>query len=72
LADAAYITAAHLADAKESGFQLLGPTRKDPSWQLKTEEAFDRSKFEVDYQEESVTCPHRKYLQFLETLRKRE
>ena len=57
LADAAYITAAHLADAKENGFQLLGPTRKDPSWQLKTEEAFDRSKFEVDYQEESVTCP---------------
>jgi len=57
LADAAYITARHLADAKEKGFRLLGPTRKDPSWQLKTEEAFDRSCFEVDYEKESVTCP---------------
>ena len=57
LADAAYITAKHLADAKENGFQLLGPTRKDPSWQLKIEEAFDRSRFEVDYEEELAICP---------------
>lgn len=42
---------------KENGFRLFGQTRKDPSWQLKTEEAFYRPCFEVDYEKESVTCP---------------
>lgn len=57
LADSAYIDAEHLAGARAQGFRLIGPTRKDPSWQMKIPEAFDRSKFKVNYQTKTATCP---------------
>lgn len=61
LADAAYVSADHLVDAKEKqGIRLVGPTRKDPSWQAKIPEAFDQSTFDVNYQMKTVTCPEGK------------
>jgi len=61
LADAAYVSADHLVDAKEKqGIRLVGPTRKNSSWQAKIPEAFDRRAFKADYQAKSATCPEGK------------
>ena len=45
---------------KTRGIRLVGPTRKDPCWQAKIPEAFDRSKFDVNYQTKTATCPEGK------------
>jgi transposase len=57
LADAAYIDAGHLSDASKEGFRLIGPTRKNPSWQTRSGEGFSQQDFDVDYQMETAVCP---------------
>jgi transposase len=61
LVDAAYVDAELLVSSQtEQGIALLGPTRQNASWQAKTEGAYDRSQFTVDWDNEVVSCPQGK------------
>lgn len=61
LVDAAYVDADLLANSpQDHGISLVGPTRKDPSWQARVEGAYDRYQFEVDWEKEQVRCPQGK------------
>jgi len=62
LVDAAYVDAELLVSSRqEQGITLVGPTRKNPSWQRKTDGAYDRDRFEVDWQKKQVRCPQGKH-----------
>lgn len=39
------------------GIRLVGPVRKDSSWQARAGQGFDASRFEVDWDAQTVTCP---------------
>ena len=58
--DSAYVDARLLVDAQTQGITLVGPTRPDVSWQTRTAEAFDLTRFTVNWQQQSVTCPQGK------------
>ncbi|MGP1386470.1 MAG: transposase [Thainema sp.] len=36
---------------------MVGPARLDTSWQTRTEGAFNLNHFEIDWENEQVTCP---------------
>ena len=57
LADAAYIDAGHLSDASKEGFRLIGPTRKNPSWQTRSKKGFSQQDVDIDYRTETAVCP---------------
>jgi transposase len=42
---------------QEYGVTIVGPVAEDPSWQARAGEGFDKGSFEVDWEEEVVTCP---------------
>ncbi len=58
--DSAYVDAHLLVEAQTQGITIVGPARPDVSWQTRTEEAFDFTRFSVDWQQQSVTCPQGK------------
>ena len=61
LVDAAYVDADLLVHSPQDyGISLIGPTRKDPSWQARVEGAYDRYQFEVDWEKKQVCCPQGK------------
>jgi transposase len=61
LVDSAYVNADLLVDSpQDHGISLIGPTRKDPSWQAKVEGAYDRYQFEIDWEKKQVRCPQGK------------
>ena len=61
LVDAAYVDAGHLeGEARERGTRLVGPPRRDKSWQGRTEGAYDQRQFQIDWEREEVTCPEGK------------
>ncbi|MEH2028737.1 MAG: transposase [Nostoc sp.] len=37
--------------------EIIGPVRSDPSWQTKAQQGFDSSNFQIDWDNEKVTCP---------------
>lgn len=39
---------------------MVGPTRLNNSWQMKTEGAFNLTQFEINWQDQQVTCPQGK------------
>lgn len=49
-----------LKSAKRYGVELLGPVRRDRAWQLKEPEAYDVSRFTINWEAETVTCPQGK------------
>ncbi|KTS10688.1 transposase [Methylobacterium radiotolerans] len=58
LADAAYISAAQLAAARERyGITLIGPPRPQSTWQYKTAGGFTNADFAVDWDDHVVRCP---------------
>ena len=58
LADAAYISADLLVGAEDRfGVRLVGPPRKDPSWQARTEGGYTADRFGLDWGREAATCP---------------
>ena len=60
--DSAYVDADLLVDSpQDHGISLVGPTRKDPSWQAKVEGAYDRYKFDIDWEKKQVRCPQGKF-----------
>jgi transposase len=61
LADAAYVSAGLLTESwRQWRIRLLGPPRKNPTWQAKTPGAFTHDDFEVDWDRQTVTCPEGK------------
>ncbi|MEM9504611.1 MAG: IS1182 family transposase [Cyanobacteria bacterium P01_E01_bin.43] len=59
--DSAYVSAEHLVNAKEQQIEMVGPTRQNASWQSKTEGAYDEAQFDINWSQETVTCPQGKH-----------
>ena len=61
LVDGAYMSADVLVESQQDyGVDLIGPMRQDKSWQARDEKAFDQIQFEIDWENEAVTCPNDK------------
>lgn len=61
LVDAGYVSAGHLVQAAQRhGIALIGPGRRDVSWQRRTPGAFQASDFAVAWEERRVRCPEGK------------
>jgi len=61
LVDAAYVDAEVLIRSQEQyGIDLVGPGRADVSWQARVEGAYDRYRFEIDWDRKQVLCPQGK------------
>ncbi|MEO0647228.1 MAG: transposase [Cyanobacteria bacterium J06650_10] len=58
--DSAYVSAEHLVNAKQQQIELVGPTRKNASWQSRIEGGYDETKFDIDWEAKVVTCPEGK------------
>ena len=59
LLDSAYISADNLVDSeKEHEVNLVGPAPQDKSWQALAGDGFDKSRFVVNWEARSVTCPN--------------
>jgi len=58
LVDSAYVDAEVLISSREQfGISLVGPGRVDVSWQARTEGAYHRYCFEIDWDQKQVRCP---------------
>jgi transposase len=58
LVDAAYVDAEVLISSRERfGISLVGPGRLDISWQARTEGAYHRYRFAIDWEQKQVRCP---------------
>ena len=58
LVDAAYVDAEVLIHSREQfGISLVGPGRVDNSWQARTEGAYHRYCFTIDWEQKQVRCP---------------
>ncbi|WP_181154443.1 hypothetical protein [Nostoc sp. 'Peltigera membranacea cyanobiont' N6] len=69
LLDAGYPTAENLVNSKtQYNIEIIGPVRSDPSWQTKAQQGFDSSNFQIDWDNEKVTCPqgHQGAMRFCE------
>jgi transposase len=56
--DAGYVDAELLVSSqRDYGIELIGPVRPDPSWQANQPEAYDASRFSIDWETRTVTCP---------------
>ena len=61
LAEAAYMSADLLVVARErNGIDLVGPQRRNLTWQGTSESAFDAADFAVDWNKRMVRCPEGK------------
>lgn len=59
--DTGYVDGDHIVSAQSRyGLELLGPVVSNGSWQAKDEQAYDLSKFSIDWQRQTVTCPQGK------------
>src|SRR3954469_1822040 len=58
LVDAGFVTAELLVSSRdERAIRLVGPPRKDASWQNRTEGAYGVEDFAIDWEREEVRCP---------------
>ena len=58
IVDNGYVTGELLVNsAKAYQLDLLGPVAADTSWQARTADAFDITRFTIDWEGEEVTCP---------------
>ena len=61
LVDSAYVSADHLIAAwQQHGIDLVGPIRRNPSWQSRDREAFGLDDFIVDWSRRVARCPEGK------------
>lgn len=58
--DAGYLETDLLLSSHQQGIDLIGPMPADKSWQARTEEAFDHTQFQIDWDRMQATCPHGK------------
>lgn len=58
IVDKGYTDADLLATSlTEHGIRLVGPVRKNSSWQARAGQGFDTSQFQIDWETQTVTCP---------------
>lgn len=58
IVDKGYLDAELLvASLTDHGIRLVGPVRKNSSWQALAGQGFDTSRFQVDWDTQTVTCP---------------
>lgn len=58
LVDAGYTTASHLVTSRaDHGIDLVGPVAARTGWQAQADTGFDLSRFAIDWQTQTVTCP---------------
>lgn len=58
LMDTGYVTAEHIINSKtDYGVDLIGPVRGNPSWQSQKNSKFTTDQFQVNWDEQKVTCP---------------
>lgn len=58
LVDTGYVDADLLVSSQQNyGIRLLGPVLSDNSWQAKADKGFDAAHLQVDWQQQTVTCP---------------
>lgn len=58
LVDTGYVDADLLVSSQQNyGIRLLGPVLSDKSWQAKANKGFDAAHFQVDWPQQTVTCP---------------
>ena len=56
--DGGYLSAEHLVNSKaQHGIDIIGPVRLDHSWQAKSEDGFDISRFQIDWEQKFAVCP---------------
>jgi transposase len=60
LVDGGYTSLHVLINSKEEGIELIGPMAGNQSWQAKSDEAYDHTKFRIDWQTMQATCPEGK------------
>lgn len=58
LVDAGYVRGRNLVSSRQQhGIDLIGPVAADHQWQAKAGAGFDVSHFQIDWEEQIVTCP---------------
>ncbi|MBV9035351.1 MAG: IS1182 family transposase, partial [Acidobacteriaceae bacterium] len=58
LVDKGYTDSDMLVESKQKyGVEIVGPVADDPSWQARSGEGFDKSRFQVNWERQVVTCP---------------
>jgi IS5 family transposase len=58
LVDAGYVSAELLVSSRDDhAIRLVGPPRKDASWQHRTEGAYDAEWFAIDWERKEARCP---------------
>ena len=57
LVDEGYMETDLLVDSQKRGVDLVGPVPSSKSWQSRQESAFDHTHFEIDWEQQVVTCP---------------
>ena len=59
--DTGYVDGEHLvASEKHYGVELIGPVAQGGNWQSREADAYDNSKFSIDWENQVVTCPEGK------------
>jgi transposase len=59
--DTGYVDGEHLVTSEQRyGVELIGPVAQGGNWQSREADAYDNSKFSIDWDNEVVTCPEGK------------
>ncbi len=58
LVDAGYVDGTLLVESRQQhNIELIGPVRDNVSWQSKNPEAYDLSRFKINWKKQQATCP---------------
>jgi transposase len=57
LVDEGYMETDLLVDSQKRGVDLVGPVPSGKGWQSRKENAFDHTKFEIDWEQQVAICP---------------
>ncbi|MEM1367456.1 MAG: transposase, partial [Cyanobacteria bacterium P01_H01_bin.15] len=59
--DAGYVDATLLVESRQDfGIELIGPVRPDVSWQSQAANGYELSQFQINWEQQQVTCPEGK------------
>jgi len=58
LVDAGYMSAKRIIESRDDHqIELIGPVHNDPSWQARDPNAYDASRFDIDWDQQVAICP---------------
>jgi transposase len=60
LVDGGYTEVDILLSSQQRGIDLVGPMRRDTSWQASLENGYDQTKFQINWEQMLATCPQGK------------